>query len=197
MEVKKLKPDRRLEDMEALHKSTNTRGNLNLKEGQRLKVENKFKPKPPKALPNFDIHLADIGDAHLASSVFLDRNSDDEILPDPSEITKAPKQVPSSDHSFSNPEMDDLIRDMPIEVADPSRRSEASIPRSAPSSQSLTSLMNQKRTETKQKSERPAKRLKTSHLDGSKTASTPPLATLNRSIVRINAPQYVGMGLLL
>jgi hypothetical protein len=144
-----------------------------------MKVENKFKPKLPKAMPNFDIKLADIGDAHLASNVFLDRNSDDELLPDPSEITKAPKQTPSSDHSFSNPEMDDLIRDMPIEVTNPSRRSGTSIARSAPLSQPLTGPVNQKRTETNQESERHVKRLKTSHPDGGKTASMPVLTTLN------------------
>ena len=171
-EHKKAKPDRRLEDMEVLHKSTNTRGSLKLKAGQRLKMENNPKLKQPKIVPNFDIELADIGDdTHIGSPLFLpDCLSDDELMPGPSEITKASalKQKLSSDHSFSNPEMDDLIRDMPIEVTETSFK-RPSIPRVTSTYPPET---HPKRVGAMQDSGRHNKRLKTSEPDSGKRSSS-------------------------
>jgi hypothetical protein len=155
---------------------------LKLKEGQRLKMEDNPKPKHPKIVPNFDIELADIGDdAHVASTLFLPDSSDDELMPGPSEITKASALKLSSDHSFSNPEMDDLIRDMPIEVT------ETSFKRSSIGRVTSTSVpeTHSKRVGAMLDSGRHNKRLKTSEPDSGKRSSFSTIPTQNRGKVGI------------
>ena len=116
--TRKIKADRRFREVETLHQSTNVQGNLKLAEGQRLKVENNGKLQcKPKARPNFDIELMNIDDdcSAIPTINILDSDSDNDVLPEPSQIAKPSNRIPSSESSYPGSDIDMLIRDVPIE----------------------------------------------------------------------------------
>jgi hypothetical protein len=120
---KKVPPrdDRTLEMLETLHKSTNVKENLKLPQGHRLKLE----PSPALSqkrkkipVPSFNIEFSSIGEERSVDDdiSFKDLDDDDD-LPDPSEILgprPAKRKLPSED-SYSDSELDAIIRDLPQE----------------------------------------------------------------------------------
>jgi hypothetical protein len=86
-----------------------------LAEGGRLKLEHNGKLKyTSKAKPNFDIQLADIGGYDVVPTEELLNYSDNENLPEPSEIVKSSKWT-SSETDYAISDIDVLIRNAPIE----------------------------------------------------------------------------------
>jgi hypothetical protein len=117
--------DRSFHDLESLHERTNVENSLKISEGRRLKLGGGGESKPNrKAVPNFDIELADIADdddddddeVEIVGS--FDNCQDDE-LPEPSEMMKPPKRMPSPEDDFSDSDVDMLIREVPIDPGSP------------------------------------------------------------------------------
>ncbi|KAJ8087976.1 ATP-dependent DNA helicase MER3 [Marasmius tenuissimus] len=124
-----VKPDRTLEDLEKLHKVTNVEGNLNLPKGHRLKLEpvpsssgSATKSKKKRLpTPDFDIDFTEIHDEKqdtLKRRMLVELSDDEDELPDADQVfdslrkgsSKKRKQLSDS---FSDPDMDALIRDFP------------------------------------------------------------------------------------
>ncbi|KAK0463719.1 uncharacterized protein EV420DRAFT_1729062 [Desarmillaria tabescens] len=113
------RPDRTLENLEALHKNTNVQDNLKLTEGQRIKLEPipDLKKRKRKAAPDPEIKFADIGDSQPLQDVCRDISynlDDDDDLPEPHEImTSAPQKYTPSSDDYADSDIDTLIRCFP------------------------------------------------------------------------------------
>lgn len=126
--VAKEKPDRRLQELESLHKSNNVTTSLQIPEGKRIKLaDSKSLSKPPtqfagkqKRKANFEMEFtqdlaADDTDLRMAD---IDELSEDDF-PDTGDglmqhaMKQQEKKNDSSDSLYNDSEMDDLIRNMP------------------------------------------------------------------------------------
>ncbi|KAK1227235.1 ATP-dependent DNA helicase MER3 [Marasmius sp. AFHP31] len=124
-----VKPDRTLEDLEKLHKETNVEGNLNMPKGHRLKLEpipsssgSATKPKKKRLpTPDFDIDFTEIRDVKQDTSkrrTLVELSDDEDDLPDADQVfdslrKESSKKRKQPSDSFSDPDMDALIRDFP------------------------------------------------------------------------------------
>lgn len=108
------RPDSRLRQLEQLHASMNVQENLNLADGQRVKLQDQrsrsLLTRKSQPLPNFDIEFANLGVHKLARY----EDSDDD-LPDAKSLLRSTTggNRLSSDTRYTNSEIDDLIRDLP------------------------------------------------------------------------------------
>lgn len=79
-----------------------------------MRLESNIKPKS-KLAPNFDIELANIDDDAGPTVDLHDHYSDNDNLPEPSEMLKPSKWTTSSETSYPHSDIDILIRDIPME----------------------------------------------------------------------------------
>lgn len=113
---------RRLQDLESLHLRTNVTSNLKLSPGHRLKLDPpeqlKRKRKP---IPDFDIDFADLNDSQIPKISAYDETPIDgeEDLPEAhdmfKEVSTAGFKTPPSETSYSNSDIDSLIRNIPLD----------------------------------------------------------------------------------
>lgn len=128
-----LKPDRRLKQLEELHKGTNVNANIQLQEGRRIKLQDDASDDrrldgKKRPAPNFDLAFADVTAGETAP---LDNEIDElddsgDELPDPRSLLasalsrkKQKPNTPSSSTRYTDPEFDDLIRNMPSSALGP------------------------------------------------------------------------------
>ncbi|KAF8892445.1 hypothetical protein BD779DRAFT_1670146 [Infundibulicybe gibba] len=121
-----IRSSQQLEALESLHGRTNTEFNLKLSRGQRLKLDSPTQlKKRHKMQPDFKIELADLNDTGPPNPPLYELaelgDGEDEDLPEPHEILTAnPSNVASSpETSYSNSEIDSLIRALPSPTGPP------------------------------------------------------------------------------
>ncbi|PSR83052.1 hypothetical protein PHLCEN_2v5856 [Hermanssonia centrifuga] len=115
--------DKRLQHLEALHEGTNVKASIQLSEGRRIKIDGKQSLSQKKCRPpQFDFDFANLREEEPLSlgDISAVDLSDDDDLPEPYEILNEfsgnKKGNSSSETSYTNPEMDALIREMPSPV---------------------------------------------------------------------------------
>jgi hypothetical protein len=156
-----------MQDLERLHERTNV--SLKLPEGGRLKLEPtselKRKQRPPI---NFNVELTQLSDGKPATSYAIADLKDDDDLPEPHELLNSPrfankKREPSPETSYSDSEIDSLIRHAPLDfmqdvkAASP-RASKQDGNKGALKPLPLTPLRSRKRNQSSAEVPPPAKR---------------------------------------
>lgn len=125
-----IRPDKTLEHLEALHEGANVQKSIRITDGHRLKLDNPqlsssslSRERPRPSPPEFNLTFADMGEDPSTSHGDLDDDEDvdfpdiDELLK-PTQSLMNGKQATASESSYSNPEMDALIRDIPLDNFD-------------------------------------------------------------------------------
>ncbi|KNZ78445.1 ATP-dependent DNA helicase MER3 [Termitomyces sp. J132] len=111
--------DPRLEQLESLHKQSNVSSNLQLSLGHRLKLEPSVELKrKQKPIPDFKLDYSDLKDLDKVNRTGYDPvelEDDEDDLPEAVGISNVDRpRTPPSETSYSNSDIDSLIRAVPL-----------------------------------------------------------------------------------
>ena len=112
------KVDRRIEELELLHRRTGTASNIRPVNGHRLKLDSSRQLKRKwESILDPNIKFTDLSDPQRSTTaVFEDTiDIDDEEIPEVYDILNTTLRSPPSDTNYSNSEVDSLIRAVPLD----------------------------------------------------------------------------------